>query len=253
MLKPRLIPVLLLSGTGFVKTVKFGKQVYLGDAINIVKIFNEKEVDEIIILDITATKEHREPNFNLIEEIISEAFMPVCYGGGVKNFEHAKRLFRIGVEKISINSVVNNNISLIKEISDSYGSQSVVVSIDIEKNFFGKYHIKTHSGTKKIKTNITKYLEEIQNIGAGEILINSINNDGLMNGYDLELLNLIPKDYKIPVVICGGAGALKDFKVALDYGASSVAAGSFFVFQGPLKAVLITYPNYVEFHKFLND
>lgn len=246
MLKNRIIPVLLLKGKGFVKTTKFKGPVYLGDPINIVKIFNEKEVDEIIILDILASIEKKSPQFDLIKEIVSEAFMPVGYGGGIYNIDDAKKLFRSGIEKVSLNSCAIKNPNIIKEISKFAGSQSVVVSIDVKKNFLGKYEIFYNGAKQKNSKDLVDYVKEVAHLGAGEILINSIDKDGTMSGYDCELIKKVSQAVDIPVIACGGAKNIMDFKLALESGASAVAAGSMFVFQGVHKAVLISYPNHNE-------
>lgn len=246
MLKSRVIPVLLLKGRGFVKTTNFKNPVYLGDPINIVKIFNEKEVDEIVILDIAASIEKRLPQFELIKEIVTEAFMPVTYGGGLNEVEDVKKLFRNGIEKVSLNSITYSNPLLIKDIVKFAGSQSVVVSMDVKRNFFGKYELYSMGGKVKTNKDISKHIIDIVNLGAGEILINSIDRDGTMTGYDLDLVKMITKTVDIPVIVCGGAKNKFDLKLAIDNGASAAAAGSMFVFQGKHKAVLISYPSLNE-------
>lgn len=249
MLTTRVIPVLLLKGRGLVKTKKFADPVYLGDPINIVKIFNEKEVDELLIVDITSSAEKKPFNLPLIKEIVSEAFMPVGYGGGVTTVAEAKELFRSGIEKISLNSATFSNPNIVNEIANFAGNQSVIVSIDVKKNIFGKYVVYTNCGKVKVATDPVKHAIEMVKLGAGEILINSIDKDGTMAGYDLEIINKISTSVDVPVIACGGAKDLSDFKKAIDHGASAVAAGSMFVFQGIHKAVLISYPSSQELKK----
>lgn len=250
---PRVIPTLLLKGSGFVKTTKFEHAVYLGDAINIVKIFNEKEIDEIIVLDIFATLENRSPHYQRIKEIVSEAFMPVAYGGGITNLDEVKTLFRCGIEKVTINSASYDNYGLISEISKYAGSQSVVLSIDIKKNILGRYELFSRCGKVKVSISLMDHIANAVTAGAGEILINSIDKDGTMSGYDVNLIEKIAHSVDVPVIACGGARNISDFKLAVQKGASAVAAGSMFVFYGPHKAVLITYPEYNELKKLFID
>ena len=239
----RVIPVLLLKGQGLYKTVKFKDPKYLGDPINAVKIFNDKEVDELCFLDITATNEGKEPNYKAISEIASECFMPLSYGGGVTNFEHARKLFSIGVEKIILCSSIHDNPKLVEELSLHYGAQSVVVCIDVKKSFFGKYEVYSNSGKKNTGKDPLQFAIEVQKLGAGELIVNSIDRDGTMSGYDIELISKIASKLEIPVVACGGASCLNDFSTVVNDGkANAVAAGSLFVFHGKHKAVLISYP-----------
>lgn len=253
MVYKRVIPVLLLQGSGLVKTRQFRNPVYLGDPINIVKIFNEKEVDEIAILDIMATREKRGPNFGHIEEIVSEAFMPLCYGGGVTKLEEIERLFKIGIEKVSINSSAFSNPQLIKDAVSIAGSQSIIGAIDVKKNLWGKYTVHTHCGTENIKQDAATYARYLEELGVGEILINNISLDGTMQGYDLDLVLSVANAVSIPIIPCGGAGSLDDIlNVLRQDSISAAAAGSFFVFQGKHKAVLITYPGYDAVQDQLN-
>ena len=246
MLKPRIIPILLLQDNGLVKTTKFKNPKYIGDPINAIRIFNEKEVDELIFLDIAVTKNNKTIDFDLISKIASECFMPLSYGGGVKDIDTIRRILKLGVEKICINSYVFENPNFVREAVKLFGSSTIVVSIDVKKNIFGKYEIWSHSGTKKVKTTFDEAIKLIEEIGVGEILINSIDKDGCMLGYDCSLINRVSKSVSIPVVASGGAGSTNDFKHAISNGASAVAAGSMFVFHGKHKAVLITYPNRKE-------
>jgi cyclase len=237
----RVIPVLLLSNSGMIKTIKFKNPVYIGDPLNAVRIFNEKEVDEIVILDIDATRQANGPNFIRLEEIASEAFMPLGYGGGIKTIHQMEKLFKIGIEKVILNSEVFRNHKLLRECSQNFGSQSVVVSIDVKKDIFGRYHVFSNGGRIKEDIDLFSYISMIQDYGAGEIIINSIDKDGTMSGYDLKLISKISPFVRVPLVALGGAGTLADFDEAIKSGASSVAAGSMFVFHGPHKAVLISY------------
>ncbi|MBI5324875.1 MAG: imidazole glycerol phosphate synthase subunit HisF [Ignavibacteriae bacterium] len=251
MLKTRVIPCLLLKDGGFVKTVRFSKPRYLGDPRNIVRLFNEKEVDEIVILDIDATREKREPYFDLLNDIVSEAFMPIAYGGGIKSIEEIKQLYKIGIEKVIINTHAANNTAFIREASEIFGSQSIVISIDAKKNLFGKYKVYTVSG--RVNTNISpvEHAKRMEEFGAGEVILNSIDRDGMQEGYDIELLNSVASKVTIPVIALGGAGKLEDFQSALKAGASAVSAGSMFVYQSVHKAVLINYPAQKELKEYL--
>jgi len=243
MIRTRVIPSLLLRGQGLVKTVKFKNPTYLGDPINIVKIFNDKEVDELTFLDITATPENRKPQFALIESIASECFMPLGYGGGIRSLDDMKTLYNLGVEKISINTYAVENPAFIQAAADMAGSQSVCVSMDVRKNFWGRYEVFTHCGSKGSGLDPVKWAREVESRGAGELLLNSIDRDGTRQGYDMDLVKLVSSAVKIPVVACGGASNIQDLsRVVLEGGASAAAAGSMFVFQGPHRAVLISYP-----------
>lgn len=242
MLNFRIIPVLLLQNAGIVKTVKFRNPVYLGDPINAIHIFNEKEVDELVFLDINASKEKRGPDFTLLENIASECFMPLAYGGGIRSFDEVKRILQIGIEKVIFNTAVFINLDLISETAKITGSQSVVVSVDIKKNKFGRRKVYVHSRNSLNDVPIPEFVRMIENAGAGEIFLNSVDNDGMMQSYDLDLIRQVAIEIRIPVIACGGAGNYNHFKQAIESGASAVAAGSMFVFHGPHKAVLINYP-----------
>jgi imidazole glycerol-phosphate synthase subunit HisF len=244
---PRVIPVLLLKNAGLVKTVRFKNSIYVGDPLNAVKIFNEKEVDELVFLDITATSEGKKPPIKLLAEVASECFMPLCYGGAIKSIAEIKEITAVGVEKISINSHAVEAPHFIREAADIFGSSTIVVSIDVKKNFFGKYEVYIHGGKKNTKLDPLKFAMEMNKLGAGELLLNSIDRDGIMNGFDIELIKKISKEVDIPVIACGGAGVLTDLAEAVkEGGASAVAAGSMFVFHGKHKAVLINYPSQRE-------
>ena len=243
---PRIIPILLLRNKGLVKTVKFKDPKYVGDPINAVRIFNEKEVDELVFLDITATGEKRKPNFEYIEKIASECFMPLCYGGGIVSLDDIRTVVNLGVEKVSLNSSAYLNPILIKEAANEFGSSTIVVSIDVKRKWGGKYVVALNNGKVLTRKDPIEYVKLMEDMNAGEILLNSVDNDGIMNGYDLDLIRNVTNTVKIPVVACGGARILTDFKSAINAGASAVAAGSMFVFQGKLRAVLISYPSQKE-------
>ncbi|MCF6365351.1 MAG: AglZ/HisF2 family acetamidino modification protein [Bacteroidales bacterium] len=240
----RVIPVLLLQNGGLVKTVKFKKPNYIGDPINAVKIFNEKEVDELIFLDIEATKLGKEPDYNKIDEIASECFMPLGYGGGIRNLEQVKRIIGIGVEKVILNSSAVSNPKLIGEIAKIYGNQCSVVSIDVKKDMFGKHICYTTSGKNKVKQKIIDFVKFAENEGAGEIIITSIDREGTFKGYDIDLIKKVSENVNIPVVANGGASKVEDFTDAiLNGGASAVSAGSLFVYKSANRGVLINYPS----------
>jgi cyclase len=242
----RIIPALLLKNKGLVKGVNFKDYKYIGDPLNAVKIFNDKEVDELIFLDISATSENRPPDIRLIRDIADECYMPFAVGGGIKNIEQVGEIIKAGSEKVVINSTAVKTPELIKEVSSAYGHQSVIVSIDVKKNWLGKYHVFIESGSKKTKLNPIRWAMKVEDLGAGEILLNSINKDGTMSGYDTEIIQEIAEKVSIPVIACGGAGNIEDFAEAARHGASAVSAGSMFVFSGPHRAVLINYPDTKE-------
>lgn len=253
MLQTRIIPVLLYTGNGLYKTEKFNKPQYIGDPLNTVRIFNEKEVDELIILDIEASKKQREPDYALIKHLASECFMPVCYGGGITNIKQIQTIFSLGIEKIAINIAALKDLSLVREATQYFGSQSIVVAVDIKKNLFGQYSIFNHFRKKNESKNLLLYLQEIQNAGAGELLLNNVDLDGTQRGYDYELIRFVASKLSIPIIVLGGAGSVDDFLKAKQSGASACAAGSMFVFHGKHKAVLITYPNYNFLESILKD
>jgi cyclase len=250
MLRPRIIPSLLVQDNGLVKTVNFKNPKYVGDPINAVRIFNDKGVDELAIFDIDATVLRRDPNYSLIERLAIQSMMPLCYGGGVKTVEQAQRIFSLGIEKIALSSAVLENPSLITEISERVGSQSVIVVLDVKKKLFGGYEIFTHNGKKATGINPLIFAEKAQRLGAGEIVINSIDKDGLMKGFDLDLIDKVREKITIPMTVLGGAGSLEDIEKVIDkHGVIGVAAGSLFVFKGPYKAVLINYPTQLQKNK----
>jgi cyclase len=244
MLLPRIIPLLLLSGKGLVKGIQFKNHKYVGDPINAVQIFNTKQVDELIFLDITATKENRIPPIDLIQKIADQCLMPFGVGGGIKSLEDARSILNSGAEKVVLNTYALKNPELINDISNTFGNQSVVVSLDIKKNIFGKYITTTNCGTKSFNLNISEALTLIESAGAGEVLINNIDRDGTCQGYDCEILREVSESISIPVIASGGAWDLKHLQDGLIQGkASAVAAGSMFVLHGKRKAVLISYPD----------
>ena len=250
MLRPRIIPSLLIHENGLVKTVNFKNPKYVGDPINAVKIFNEKAVDELAIFDIDATVLDKEPNYSLIERLASQSMMPLCYGGGVKTVEQAQRIFSLGIEKIALSSAVLQTPKLITEISDRVGAQSVIVVLDVKKKLLGGYEVYSHNGKIATGINPFKFVEEAQKLGAGEIVINSIDKDGAMKGYDIDLIAKVREKISLPMTVLGGAGSLQDIERVIDqHGVIGVAAGSLFVFKGPYKAVLINYPTQLEKNK----
>jgi cyclase len=246
----RIIPTLLLDrASGLVKTVKFGRRTYIGDPINAVKIFNEKGVDELILLDIDATVDRREPNYGLIEEIASEAFMPVGYGGGIRDVDQMKRLLRCGLEKVIVSTLAEDDPDTLRRASSEFGSQSVVVCLDVKKGLFGS-SVVTSAGQKKSRLSPLAAAQRATEAGAGEIIVQSVDRDGTFSGYDEELVGSIARSVDVPVVALGGARRLDDiYSVISKSGCSAAAAGSMFVYQGTERGVLISYPTEAQ----LND
>ncbi|MCJ7529981.1 MAG: AglZ/HisF2 family acetamidino modification protein [Anaerolineales bacterium] len=239
-----MIPCLLLKGRGLVKTVRFKDPTYLGDPINVVRIFNDKEVDELVLLDITATAERRKPQIEYIAEIAGECFMPLGYGGGICDLATIREILSVGVEKVIINSHAAKDPSFVREAAREVGSQSLVVSIDVRKNQRGKAEIFTRGGKKSTGCDPVQFAQKMEALGAGELFLTSIDRDGTMQGYDIELIQGVAHSVRIPVVACGGAASVQDLEAAVKQGgASAAAAGSMFVFQGKHRAVLISYPN----------
>ena len=252
MMKTRVIPCLLLREGGLVKTVKFKDPSYVGDPINAVKIFNTKEVDELVVLDIGATAEGRAPDFEAILDIVSEAFMPVAYGGGITQVDQAQQLFALGVEKVVINSAAVDSPDLISQLAVRFGSQSVVVAVDAKRcGIFSKLEAMTHNAGNKTGKDPAAFAREMERLGAGEIFLTAVDRDGTMTGYDVELIKQVADAVDVPLVACGGAGKLSDFTRAAQAGASAVAAGSLFVYHGPHRAVLISYPDRRELEDLL--
>ena len=254
MLSPRIIPCLLVHNKGLVKTVKFKDAKYVGDPINAVKIFNEKESDELMVLDIDATVANREPDYKMIENLATECRMPLCYGGGIKTVEQATRIFNLGVEKIALSSAAIENPNLVSNIAKEVGSQSVVIVVDVKKKMFGGYDVYTHNGTKKTKVDLEKFITDLQSFGVGEIVVNSIDNDGVMKGYDLSLIEKIKPLINVPMTVLGGASSLDDIERLIEkFGIIGCSAGSLFVFKGKYKAVLINYPKQEEKEKLIRN
>ncbi len=254
MLRPRVIPCLLVHDKGLVKTVQFKDPKYVGDPINAVRIFNEKESDELMVIDIDATRDNREPDYKMIEHLAAECRMPLCYGGGVKTAEQAQRIFSLGVEKIAISSAAIHTPELVSEMADRVGSQSVVVVVDVKKKLLGGYEMYTHNGKKSTGKNPFEFVAKMEALGAGEIVVNSIDQDGVMKGYDLALIEKIRQSISLPLTVLGGAGSLQDIGNLINkYGIIGAAAGSLFVFKGVYKAVLINYPNWNEKDKLINE
>lgn len=248
----RVIPVLMLHQGGLYKSVKFSNHRYVGDPINAVRIFNDKEVDEMIVLDIDATREKREPDMRLLSELAGEAFMPMGYGGGLSHIEHVKRVLYEGYEKVIFNNAAIHNLRLIEQTARLFGSSSTVVSIDAGKNWMGRYKVYEQNGRKAIQTSLSEHVKNVTNAGAGEIFISSIDKDGTFEGYDIPLIKAVSASVDIPVIANSGAASVLDFKKAVEEGgASAVAAGSMFVFKMPHKAVLITYPDEASLSKLI--
>lgn len=243
MLRPRIIPCLLVQNGGLVKTQKFASPKYVGDPINAVKIFNEKEVDELVVFDIDSTSKNAEPDYTMIKNLAMECRMPFCYGGGVKTVEQANKIISLGVEKVALSSSAIENPQLVSKIAKKIGNQSVVVVLDVRKHrLSSKYEVWIHNAKRNTKKCPIEFAKQIENFGAGEIIINSIDNDGKMKGYDLKLAGKIRDVVSLPLTIMGGAGSFDDIKSLVDkFGIIGVCAGSLFVFKGVYRAVLINY------------
>ncbi|UCJ15189.1 AglZ/HisF2 family acetamidino modification protein [Pseudomonas sp. MM211] len=246
MIQARVIPCLLLRGSGLVKTKKFKDAVYVGDPVNAVRILSDKEADEIVILDIEASREGREPQYELIAEIAGEAFMPVAYGGGVRTLEQIRRLIRSGVEKVVINTMATESTDTIRAAVEVFGSQAIVGAVDVRRKLFGGYAVMAKSATVETKLNLQQHIQSLVQAGVGELFINDVERDGTMLGYDMALVRSVAQA-PVPVVICGGAGSKEHLRQAVhEGGVSAVAAGSMFLFHGKHRAVLINYPKAVE-------
>jgi len=255
MFRPRIIPCLLMKENGLVKTTQFDNPRYIGDPINAVRIFNEKEADELLFLDITLSKpaarftkkKEKKIQYDLLKKISRECFMPFSYGGGITTIEEMELLFSIGIEKVAINTSAIEHPELIADASRQFGSQSIIVAIDVKIGKKGNYEVFIQGGTRPVKADLATYIRTIEDAGAGEILITSIDRDGMMQGYDISLIRMVSDAVKIPVIACGGAGSINDMAEAYHKGhASALAAGSFFVYHGRKQAVLITYPTKSE-------
>jgi imidazole glycerol-phosphate synthase subunit HisF len=253
MLKNRVIPTLLLSGEKLVKTVRFDKPKYVGDPINAIRIFNEKEVDELVLLDIHATRKGTPPNYRLIEQIAGECFMPLCYGGGISDLEQARTLFSLGVEKVSIQTSILDDKTLITQICDQFGSQSVVAAVDVKRDWLGRRRTYGAARRASISLSWQTHLQQTVDAGAGEVLLTSVDREGTLSGLDLELIREASSLTRVPLIAAGGTGSLADIQAAIKAGASAVGVGAFFVFHGPHRAVLITYPKYSELEALLGQ
>ena len=242
MLRKRVIPCLLLQNGRLVKTHKFSRPQYVGDPINAIRIFNDKEVDELLVIDIEASKTNAGPNFDLIEQFASECFMPLAYGGGVETVEQAQKLFSMGVEKVCLQSAVMKDPLIISRLAEKFGTQSVVVSVDVKRDWRNQIVLYESRTRKSRSTNWLDHIRKCVELGAGEVLLNSVHRDGTLAGMDYEVIKAGAVASTAPTIAVGGARSLRDFELAFDAGASAVSAGAFFVFHGPHRAVLITYP-----------
>ena len=246
----RIIPCLLMSAGRLVKTVKFDTPNYVGDPLNVIRIFNDKYVDELVIIDIDSTKNKTEPNYSLLEKIAKEAFMPMTYGGGINSLEMISKIFKIGFEKVIINHEAIINPNIIKDASNYFGSQSIIAGIDVKLNKNGEYKVYDYLIRKETNLLPIEYAEELEKLGAGEILVYSVDQDGVMKGYDLKLINQISKAIQIPLLALGGAGTTENLvEVIESAGASAAGAGSLFIYRMPHKAVLISYPTKKDLEK----
>ncbi|WP_417559033.1 AglZ/HisF2 family acetamidino modification protein [Mesoflavibacter zeaxanthinifaciens] len=247
MLQTRVIPCLLLKDDSLVKTINFKKPGYIGDPVNTARIFNELEVDELAVLDITATNNKRQPNFKILSELANECFMPLAYGGGIRTFDDAKKMFQIGIEKVIINTITFDKPEFITQLAAHFGNQAIVVAIDVKKNMFGKYQVFSNSGRKKQKVNVIDWAKKLEQLGAGEILLTAIHQEGTWNGFDIELIESITNAVDIPVIANGGAANLKDIEQVVKKGnASAVSLGSMVVYQNKGMGVLVNFPNRKE-------
>ena len=253
MLRTRVIPCLQLLDESLVKTVRFKKPGYIGDFVNTVRIFNELEVDELCFLSIRATQKGEQPNFEILSQIASECFMPLSYGGGIKDFDTAARIFKMGFEKIVLNSVVFEKPELVTQLANHFGSQSVIVSIDYKKDFFGRINMYSHGGTKKQKGDLVEFVKHIEFLGAGELLLTSIDEEGTWQGYDLSMLKEVSEAIDIPVIVNGGAGDLRHFEDAIANGASALGVGSMVVYQSKGMGVLVNFPDQKQLKNALNE
>lgn len=251
MLKQRVIPALLLHRDGLVKTRRFAEPKYIGDPLNAIRIFNEKEVDELLLLDISASREGREPDYDLIEAFATECFMPFCYGGGISRMDQVERLFRLGVEKISLQTATRSDLALITRIAERYGSQAVVGAVDVKTDWKGSHQL-YWAVDRSTERGWQAHIERLVGAGAGEILVNAVDRDGMMAGMDLKLIREASRALQVPLIALGGVGTLDHIREAVDAGASAVAAGAFFVFHGKHRAVLITYPRYETLEALLS-
>lgn len=253
MLRTRVMPCLLIQDRRLVKTVRFRNPQYVGDPVNAIKIYNEKEVDELIVLDIAASIHHRKPDLEIVTDITNECFMPVTYGGGITTIEEMQKIFNLGVEKIAINNTGVRDTTFFSRAAAEFGNQSVVASIDVKKTLLGKYAVATLSGKQVTSIKPDDYARSVEQAGAGEILLYSMDRDGTWSGFDCDLIRMVSSQVSVPVIACGGAGKVEDFKIAVQSGASAVAIGSMAVFQGKNKGVLIRFPAREEIDGILHD
>ena len=252
MITHRVIPVLLLQDQALVKTQRFRHPAYVGDPINAIRIFNEKEVDELFLIDITASRENREPNYELLHDCASECFMPLGYGGGINNVAQAARLFDMGIEKLSVQTSLLQHSELVPQIAERYGSQAVVASVDVRRNWRGQLKLWSSREQKCLKDDWKEHLRIVQEMGAGEILLNAVHRDGTGQGYDCPVISEAAENVEIPIIAIGGAGTIQDFAPAAAAGAAALGAGRMFVFEGPHQAVLISYPGYQQLTEVLS-
>ncbi|HVH42541.1 MAG TPA: AglZ/HisF2 family acetamidino modification protein [Labilithrix sp.] len=242
MVRVRIIPMLLLRRRGLVKTMRFRNPSYVGDPINIVRIFNEKEVDELALTEIVATRDGKAPDYELLEQIASEAFMPISYGGAVRSVADARRLLRLGVEKVMINTAAFEDPQLVARMAGDLGSQCVVVSVDVKRTWRGSYRVFSHSGRSVPERDPLRWIDQLVRLGAGEIVLNAVDRDGTMEGYDLDLLAKVRGRFDVPIIACGGASSTDDMKRAVAAGGlSALGVGARFIYEGPYRAVLVTY------------
>ena len=252
MLQTRVIPCLLLKDDSLVKTVNFKKPAYIGDPVNTARIFNELEVDELVLLDISATNNNRKPDFKILAELANECFMPLAYGGGINNFEDAKKIFQIGIEKVVINSIAFSKPAFITELAEHFGNQAIVASIDVKKNMFGKFQVYSNSGTKKQKVDPVAWAQELEQLGTGEILLTAIHQEGTWMGFDINIIEKISNAVNIPVIANGGASSIEDIGKAVKQGnASAVSLGSMVVYQNKGMGVLVNFPDTEKLNKVL--
>mgnify|MGYP001407331232 CR=1 FL=1 len=252
MRESRLIPIILLSNNGVYKSINFKNYTYIGDPINTIHLFNDMEVDELIILDIDASKNCFVPNYELIKEFSSEAFMPLSYGGGIKTTDQADKIFKCGVEKIILNHSILYNKTIITNFVEKFGSQSIVAAIDYKKNIFGKKYCFDYVSNSLTKINLNEAILETIEKGVGEIMLTSVDHEGIMKGYDIETISEIINKINIPLIVSGGAGTIHDFKILNSIGVKGIAAGSFFVYFGKEKGILINYPSELEIEKYIS-
>lgn len=252
MLKHRVIPALLLHNDGLVKTQRFKSPQYIGDPLNAVRIFNDKEVDELMVLDMDAGKLRTPPNFALIEQLAGECFMPLCYGGGIRTLDDASRIFALGIEKVCVQTAALEDLGIVTRIAERYGQQSVVVSVDIKRDWLGKPKLFSAASSHAHPAPWQQFIRDAVAAGAGEILLNAVDRDGTLKGPDLPLIEAASAGLPIPLIALGGVSSLADIKAAVDAGATAVAAGAYFVLHGPHRAVLITYPKYRDLEQLFS-